>query len=277
MSTRQNEKQVNNLTITSRKNAVVTEYRELLNERKVREQAGRFVIEGAKMIEEAARAGCTFYSVLFTAQAEEKFLGKLAPLLKNVETTLIGEDISAYISDTKTPQGIFAEIKTLDKPDFSDKIKKGSRLMILDSLQDIGNIGTIIRTCDAFGLDALILSKDCADIYSPKLVRATMGSLFRLPCIKSELTEIIPTLKEYDYTVYGAILDKTAEKLGSFGFDRKSAIVIGNEGNGISPQIKELCDKKVFIPMNNAESLNAAVAAGILAYSAADERKQNID
>ena len=267
MSTEEFEKQVNFLIITSRKNPTVSDFRLLLRERKEREKAGVFVIEGIKMTEEAVKTGCVFTQIMMTAAAEEKYTERLKSTLKSVPVTIISEDIAEYISDTKTPQGIFAAIKTLDKVEISDKIKNGTRLMILDSLQDTGNIGTIIRTCDAFGTDALILSDDCADIYSPKVVRATMGSLFRLPCIKAELTEIIPKLREYKYTVYGAVLDENAKALGSFSFPEKTAVVIGNEGNGISPAVKELCDAGVFIPMKSAESLNAAVAAGILASS----------
>ena len=114
---------------------------------------------------------------------------------------IINEDISAYISDTKSPQGVFITAKMLDKNDLSGKIINGGKYIILDNLQDSGNIGTIIRTCDALGVDGVILSPDCADIYSPKIVRSAMGSLFRLPVIIAELTETIAFMKEKGVTM----------------------------------------------------------------------------
>jgi len=141
-----------------------------------------------------------------------------------------------------------------------------TRIIALDNLQDPGNVGAIIRSCDAFAVDALLLSENCADINSPKVIRSAMGSAFRLPVCRGGLVESLRELKEKGFTVIGADLNDSAEKLGSFAFPEKCVVVIGGEGAGISAEVMNICDRQVYIPIKNAESLNAAVAAGIIIY-----------
>jgi TrmH family RNA methyltransferase len=136
----------------------------------------------------------------------------------------------------------------------------------------MGNVGTIIRSCDAFKIDGIIMSPDCADPFSPKTIRSTMGSLFRVPVYFSDMENAIKLLKENNFTVYAALLDKNAKKLGEEALTAKTAIVIGNEGNGVTEKTAALCDKALYIPMDNAESLNASVAASIIAWEISKNR-----
>jgi TrmH family RNA methyltransferase len=144
--------------------------------------------------------------------------------------------------------------------------------VIFDGVQDPGNAGAIIRSCEAFGFDCAIFSNDSADVYNPKVVRASAGSAFRLPELRGNLCELIPKLKQVGgdccagFTVYAAALDENATPLRNIEKTEKIAVVIGNEGRGVSDEIAALCDRKLYIPIRGAESLNASVAAGIICY-----------
>ena len=169
----------------------------------------------------------------------------------------------AAVCDTKTPQGAAAVVRMREQP------LTGRRLAVLDGVQDPGNVGTILRTADAAGLDGALLSADCADPYSPKVLRATMGSVFHLPFrVTDDLPgELARLREERGIPVLSGQLDGTpfdAFRPGPAGF----ALVIGSEGNGVSPAVRALADRRLCLPMRGrAESLNAAVAAGIMMYS----------
>lgn len=254
------------MNISSRKNSLVAHFRKLVKERSYRFECGEFPIEGARLCLEALNSGLTITSFLITESAKEKYPEIVSAISEEFTPDIINDDISAYISDTKSPQGIFITAKILDKPVQSGKIEKGGKYIILDGLQDTGNIGTIIRTCDALGIDGVILSPDCADIYSPKIVRSAMGSLFRLPVYITELTELIALLKENNFSVYASVLDETARTVSEVEFTDKTAVIIGNEGNGVSKEVIEKAENKLYIPIKNAESLNAAIAASIISW-----------
>lgn len=254
------------MLITSRKNPVIAGLRVLCREKKERDARGEFLIEGAKLAEEAVKSGLEITGVYAAAEALEKHSGVAALLKKQGEITTITAELAGYISDQKTPQGIFVTAKILDKSEISVKIKGYKRIVLLDRLQDSGNVGTIIRTAEAMGFDAVLANDGTADLWSPKVIRSAMGSLFRLPCCQLPLTELIPELLNEGFDVYGAMLDEKAQKLGEIAFGSKNAIVIGNEGNGVSAEVAALCNKKVYIPIKNAESLNAAAAAAILCW-----------
>ena len=179
------------------------------------------------------------------------------------ETQVIAEDLSAYISDTKAPQGIFAAAKM---PAPAEGFGTARRLVILDGVQDPGNVGTVIRTAEALGIDGALLSRGCADVWSPKAMRASMGSVFRLRCITGDIPQMIKELRAQGFGVYGAMLDESAQKLGETAFPERAAVVIGNEGAGVSAEVKAACTGSVYIPISGAESLNAAAAAAILLW-----------
>lgn len=260
------------MVVTSRKNSAAVHYRSLARERSYRREHGEFPIEGARLCEEAAKSGLEITSFLVTQSASEKYAVAFETVAKIAAPVFISDDVAAYISDTKTPQGMFLTAKTLDKPILSGKIEEGGNFLLLDGLQDSGNIGTIIRTADAFGLDGVILSPDCADIYSPKIVRSAMGSLFRLPLMETELPAFIEKLKKAGYTVYAAMPDKDAQRLEKIKFGAKNAVIIGNEGNGVSEEVYCAAGQKLYIPIENAESLNAAVAASVIGWELSKEK-----
>ena len=183
------------MIISSRKNPLVTHFRNLVRDRSYRYECGEFPVEGTRLCLEALNNGLEITAFLVTENAREKYSGIVSAITDEFTPDIINEDISAYISDTKSPQGVFVIAKMFDKNNMSGKIIDGGKYIILDNLQDSGNIGTIIRTCDALGIDGVILSSDCADIYSPKIARSAMGSHFRLPVIITVLTEIIQTMK----------------------------------------------------------------------------------
>lgn len=254
------------MEITSRKNPLVLRLRTLVREKKARIESKEFVIEGQKLTAEAVKSGLEITGAYATKNAIEKYPDTIKIIAEKCPIVTINSDLSEYISDTKTPQGLFVTAKILDKIFNSDKIEEYRKIIVLDNLQDTGNVGTIIRTADALGIDAVLISGDTADIYSPKVIRGAMGSLFRLPCYVLDLCEALPILKDKGFDVYAAILDKDAQTLDKIKFGAKTAAVIGNEGNGISENTLEHCNKKLYIPIKNAESLNAGVAASIICW-----------
>ena len=201
-------------------------------------------------------------TALYTEKAREKYPQAVEKLIAAAESSaVISQDIAEYISDTKAPQGLFAEIR---RSEFSQPAD--GRLVILDGVQDPGNVGTIIRTAEAFGIAGVLLSPKCADILSPKVLRASMGSVFRLPCILCDVPQAVTELREKGYAVYGSMLDETAQKLGDIRFGTKAAVVIGSEGGGITEETKAACTGGLYIPITGAESLNAAAAATVMIW-----------
>ncbi len=253
------------MVISSRKNPAVTQFRLLNSDRKARSERNLFNIEGVRLCEEALGADIRITEAYITETAISKYPGTYEKLRSVCEPLVITDDIGAYISDTKSPQGVFI---TAEKPDSSARINTSvsGRFIILDGLRDSGNIGTIIRTADAFGLSGVIMSPDCADVYSPKVVRGAMGSLFRLPVMTAELPCFIAELQANGYEVSAAVLDRNARSTDTVKFPLKCAVIIGNEGNGVSVDVIRAAGNCIYIPIENAESLNAAVAAAIFCY-----------
>jgi len=257
------------MKITSRQNPKISSFRALTRDRKARLEAGELAIEGEKLFQEAVSSGLKPISVLITEKfslKNNKFC-EYAANLCNID--IISDDLGEYISDTKSPQGVFFTLPLLDKSVNLNTIISSAgkkRLILLDGLQDPGNVGTIIRSCDAFGADGLILSENSADINSPKVIRSAMGSAFRLPVCRGNLTELLLELKAEGVELISSVLNKGAEKLGSFVFPGKCCVIIGGEGAGISQEAANLCGRELYIPIKNAESLNAAVAASIIMY-----------
>lgn len=254
--------------ITSRKNENIQMLRELFRDINYRRETGFFAVEGDHLCGElAACVDNERYAVIFlyTEKAAKKYPETVKKALeKSTYSAVITEELSEYISDTKSPQGLFiaTEMFWLDMPE------NAHRVVVLDGVQDPGNVGTIIRAAEAFGVDGIILFRNCADQFSPKTLRASMGSAFRMPIHSAYYIE--EDLKKFyqldGFTVYGAMLDDTAKRLGEVKFPEKTAIVIGSEGSGISPEIAEICDEKLYIPINGAESLNAAMAAAVIMW-----------
>ena len=234
-----------------------------LNKKKYREDTGMYIIEGFHLIEEALQAGRKFQYLLGTDEALNK-VEEYGVDLSSKSVILINKAITRHLSSTKNSQEIFMVLK-IDRPkEFPFNYGKW---VLLDNLADPGNVGTIIRTADAAGFDGVVLSPESVDLYNPKTQRAMQGSQFHIELIKQDLTSVITTLKSYDIPVYASMLDKSAKELPDFEKVPQLGLVIGNEAHGVSDFIAKLSDEKLYIPIKGqAESLNAAVAAGIMIY-----------
>lgn len=247
--------------VSSRKNENVRIIRSLIREKNMRDERGAFAVEGDHLCGELFRSGLKAMLAAYTQKAAAKYPRTFGLLIEAVDLSIcITDELAEYISDTKSPQGLFAVAEKRAEGLAED----ARRIVVLDGVQDPGNVGTVIRTAEAFGIDGAVLLSGCADVWSPKSLRASMGSAFRLPFINCAAAELRGLLN--GFTVYGAMLDDTAKRLGEVKFPEKTAIVIGSEGGGISPDVVEICDEKIYIPIKGAESLNAAVAASVLLW-----------
>ena len=253
------------MKITSRKNQLVVRSRGLLREKKLRDEEGLFAVEGVKLCLEALSAGIEVRWALVSERAKEKFVEAVCQIEQSCVVTVVSDDVYDYLSDQKSPQGIFLAGQILDKSVNLDRILSSDKILLLDCVQDSGNIGAMLRTAEALGVGGAVLSEDCADIWSPKTLRASMGSVFRLPVCVMDIVSAVKAAKKREFSVYAAMLDKTAQSLGSFTFPKKSAVLIGNEGHGVSKETADLC-QKLYIPIQGAESLNAAAAAAIICW-----------
>lgn len=260
------------MLITSRENPLIKEAAALLKDKKLRKETGFFVVEGARLCAEAARSGAFIRRVFLTENAQKTYAAYLTDLCQSAgEVLFVSESVAEKLSDTKSPQGVFAVCRFAEKPVLWDE---DGLFVLLSELQDPGNLGTVLRTCEAMAVKGVLLC-GCVDPFSPKALRSSMGCLFRLPVKVFPTTgEALALLREHEVVTYASALSTTAEILPAVRFAPKSAVLIGNEGNGLAAETIAECDHTVMIPMpGEAESLNAASAAAILIYSATNQRK----
>ena len=255
------------LTVTSKDNAQIKNTVKLKKSAKYRKETGCFIAEGVRVCVDAALSGAQIISLFVTESAADKNTDSFEMLSTRAgKTYMVTPELFALISDTQTPQGFLCVIKTLDKSAVFDKINDGGKFLALDNVQDPNNLGTILRSAEAFGVNGVIMSSDCCDVYNPKVVRGSMGAVFRLPvfitgCL-SDWFSLNPQLN-----TYAAVVDGSAEKVTDITFEEPCAVVIGNEGNGLKPETAASCKRQITIPMNGkAESLNASAAAAILIW-----------
>lgn len=254
------------LRITSAKNENVKSYIKLLTQRKYRYETGLFVIEGTKILNEAICENIEIMSVFYTDDFADNNKSTVNSLKEETDIYIITDEIARKLSDTQTPQGIFAICKMPKKYDISASLEEGKRFLALSGLQDTGNMGTIIRTADALGLDALICC-GCCDIYNPKTVRSTMGSLFRVKILTVDEDTAFKEFTAHGVKTYAAVPYIDACDIKSIDFSEKTAVFIGNEGNGLDDDTINRCSEKITIKMKGrAESLNAAVAASLIMW-----------
>ncbi|MBQ6579922.1 MAG: RNA methyltransferase [Oscillospiraceae bacterium] len=259
------------MLISSRENPIIKEAAALVSDKKARKKSGLFVVEGARLCSEACKSGAEVLRLFVTEEAEKRYPEYLKDLLSEAkEVYNITGSVAEKIGDTKTPQGVFAVCRIEEKP---LDLNKNGVFVLLSGLQDPGNIGTILRTCEAMDVRGVFLCS-CADCFSPKVLRGTMGCIFRLPIkVFSETAEALALLHEAGVSTYASALAENALLLPGVKFSEKSCVLIGNEGNGLEHEVIEACDNVVMIPMpGKAESLNAASAAAIMIYSAAMQR-----
>lgn len=252
--------------LTSRQNPLCTHLRKLCAQSRYRRETGEYLADGRKLWEEAVRWQAPIRRLITTPETS-------VDLPQGVEHTVVSPELMAYLSPMESPQGF---LFTLDMPlQETPPLPEGKRYLVLDGLQDPGNVGTIWRTADALGADGLFLLNHCADPYGPKTVRAAMGASFRLPAWEVTLEELQTLLGQVGIPLYAAALgdrsvDITEAALGP------CAMVVGNEGHGVSQAVLNACDGQVIIPMRaRCESLNAATAAAILLWEMGrGERKE---
>lgn len=248
-----------------------------LHQKKHREKTGMFLVEGVRMVEMAIRSGWEIQYGFYTMEAArearvESALLELDPVCNMYEVSTL---ILQRISETQTPQGIVLVVKLKDALADLKSIagKERSLLVALENVQDPGNVGTIIRTADAVGADGVVLLGNSVDPFCSKAVRATMGSIFHVPVV-TDLSkgDFLRELDAHGIPLYAAAIDLTADTFFHQDFSKASAIIFGNEANGLSDDIL-IRSKSIYIPMHgHAESFNVAVAAGIILYEAFRQR-----
>ncbi|MGE8206361.1 TrmH family RNA methyltransferase [Heyndrickxia sp. NPDC080065] len=244
--------------IESLKNPQVKQWKKLLT-KKEREKTNTYIVEGFHLVEEALKNKENIVEVIYSEEIDLPGHWDVS----NLSITKITPDISKTISDTETTQGVFAICRMI-QPSLS--ILKGKSYILIDAVQDPGNIGTIIRTSDAAGIDTVILGQGTVDVYNPKVLRSAQGSHFHINLVFGNLEEWIQKFDQEQIPVYGTALEngipfKQVQPQESF------ALMVGNEGSGVSKNLLSLTKQNLYIPIHGqAESLNVAVAAGILMY-----------
>ena len=247
--------------ITSRSNPLVAYVRKLNAKRAFRRAESAFAAEGPKLLAEALRWGAKVETVLCAPGAA------LPELPDRTRVAELPEQLLAFVADTQTPQGIVFVCR--GKPLAMPERLEGRRWLVLDGVQDPGNVGTVWRTADAFGADGLILCNGCADPWNPKTVRATMGAVFRLPVYEGALKDAAERFAAASVPLYAAALREDTEDIRDVPLSA-AAVIIGSEGRGVSEEALALCQKTVKIPMRaRCESLNAAVAASVALWEMA--------
>jgi TrmH family RNA methyltransferase len=260
------------LTITSKDNPLIKKTASLLK-RASRYEEGLFILEGAKLVVEAIESDINIEYAFFddeAVQKEEQLADKLFE--KRIKIYKISKELMKKISDSATPSGILCVARLFALGDINN-ISTG-KYLALEKMQDPGNFGAVLRIADAFSLDGVLIDRECADIYSPKTIRGSMGSCFRVKvfCV-SDLENAINGLKEKGFTAYAADLNEKAKPISEVKWSDRDIVIIGNEGRGISQNLLNISNKPIYIPMRGrAESLNASVAAGIIAYRMTTEK-----
>lgn len=241
-----------------------------LSLKKNRDKSGLYTAEGKRVVSEAleyARDRVEFIVVSSLFAKENKILVKSIDDM-GIPVYTVKDNLFNQASNTVTPQGIAAVMKMCEAT--QTDVSSMSRALILDGVSEPGNLGTIIRTAEAAGIDMVYMLKGCVDIYNPKVVRSTMGSLFRVPFVCDCKAEVVSELKENGFKIAASSLGESIdvyEFANALEKNSKRAVVIGNEAFGVSQEVLNLADVRVHIPMQGqVESLNAAVAAGILMY-----------
>lgn len=255
------------LLLTSKDNTNIKAAVKLKKSAGFRRESGRFVAEGVRICMDAMYSSAKIETLFVTDNAAEKYSEEFSVLSEYADNTFcVPPSIFSLISDTKSPQGFLCIVKALDKSCQFDTIKNSDKFLALENIQDPSNLGTILRTAEALGVSGVIMSVDCCDVYSPKVVRGSMGAVFRL---RFTLCDSIPDFISRNFALnsYAAVVSDNACKITDIDFKYPCIVAIGNEGSGLKPETVSACDKSITIPMTGrAESLNAGVAASIIMW-----------
>lgn len=260
---------MNKKYITSAQNASIKLAKELLKKKSVRKKQGLFVVEGIRAVKEIPEP-ITIQTLLVSETVEEQVYEQV----RAREILVMPESLFQTLSETTTPQGLMAIVKKVDISLEQLGMQEGPYLL-LENLQDPGNLGTIIRTAHAFNFKGILMTKGCVDLYSPKVVRSTMSSLFYMPIvIEEEIETYMNYLKTKGKKIYTTALTEKAQWIYDMTFEKDMVLVIGNEGNGVSDYCLEHTDYTMMIPMpGGAESLNASVATAVCMYEVIRQQK----
>jgi TrmH family RNA methyltransferase len=263
--------------VSSRQNALVKDLRKALSQGEPTGE-GYLAVEGIRIIEEAIRSGLRFQAVFFSDSGSSHATRLLPQLASHVEVLLLPDDVFASAVSTESPQGVAALVK-LRPFKFDDLLEQGNAdqlLLGVAGIQDPGNLGTIIRSAEAFGARAVLLGEKTASHFNPKTVRGSAGSVFREPLLRVKMGEAIPLLKQQGMRVLATSSHK-GKPLQEATFIGAAMIIVGNEGAGVPLEILSLADELVNIPHSpRVESLNAGIAASILLYEAARQRRKHL-
>lgn len=240
--------------IISTQNNQVKKWKKLQT-RKERMKTGLFLIEGFHLIEEAKQSNWKIKEIIFREGVE------VPSWCEKEMIHMVSESVFQYIAQTNTPQGIIAVIEMKKHTEFA-----GNHVILIDRIQDPGNLGTIIRTADAAGFSAVILGKGTVDQFNDKVIRATQGSIFHIPILQADLLDEIHALKQAGFSIWATAL-QDSKKYTEMVSPEKVALILGNEGSGVDKELLQVADSIVNIPIyGKAESLNVSIAAGILMY-----------
>ena len=267
--------------ITSRQNKSVS-LAAGLDSRKKREAERLFRFDGSKLFEEALLFGMELDRILLRQSESPRWLAlaeKYGEQLSDTAVLIVADALFDRLSSERAPEGILCIAKrpAIHAPRGEESRQSlmqsascpDKRILLLESVRDTGNVGTVLRSASAFGIDLVVLSSDCADLFNPKTVRGAMGALFRQKTATfDDMAQAVSLIRASGRRVLGAALDREAQALGKGVLRKGDCVVIGNEGHGLSEQTLSLCDGKLFIPMEpQSESLNAAIAASVIMWS----------
>ncbi|MFB5677144.1 TrmH family RNA methyltransferase [Paenibacillus terreus] len=264
------------MELISPNNPLVKEWAQLL-EKKHRTRQGKYIVEGVHLVQEALRSGADVECVAYDMEKGVPHeLGSYTQLPdRQPEWAAVSAAVIAKCTETKTPQSVFAVVRKESRPADELLHQQNGLVIVLDGVQDPGNVGTIIRSADAAGATGVVLGHGCADLYNPKTIRSTMGSMFHLPVVEAELTQALAGAKSAGARVVSTSL-QASDSCYTYNFRQSVWLVIGNEGQGVSDAVAAMVDDSILIPMaGQAESLNAAMAATVLLFEAMRQRLFN--
>ncbi len=258
------------MIITSATNDRIKEVKKLVKSASYRREKGLYVVEGIRMFRELPVKDID--NVFVSQGAYDKLREDILKLVSEDDVIIVADHAFSAMSDTNTPQGIMALVR-MRKTELKDVISDNAFVLIVERLQDPGNLGTIIRTAEGAGATGIILSSDSVDMYNPKVIRSTMGSVFRMPIyISDDLVGDIDKLKSQGVCIFGAHLN--GKEFYDESFEGSCGFLIGNEGNGLSDSVSSKADKLIRIPMcGKVESLNAATSVAVISYEVLRQRR----
>lgn len=256
--------------ISSKENVHIKYAKKVMTSSKFRNQENCFLIEGIRLCEDALNNSVVLKETFYTKKCFEKSKNILEKIIsKSQKSFMVSESLMNIISDTDAPQGIVCICeKNMSNVNFEDELNAVNKIVLLENIQNPSNLGTIFRTCDALKIENVIILGNGCDVYNPKVLRGSMGAVFRLNIFEFvNSLETVNRLKNFGFKIYATTPQNDAKFVNNMNFSGRFGIILGNEGNGLKQELIDICDEKIKIPMNsNAESLNVSVACGILIW-----------